>query len=159
VNPILSDSAEDAQLRARQRVVNAGKNLDVRLAQMGWSTNIDFSGFDLDAPVGELTTNGHQSSLSQFLRKAGKNTLRQAIIDYTTQGQSIDLVGTPDQVAGQMAEVMQEVGGDGFLFTQGNMSRRSIAEITDGLVPALQQRGLVRRAYAHKQFRDNLLEF
>ncbi len=159
INPILSDSAEDAQLRAKQRVVQAGKNLDVRLAQMGWSTNIDFSGFDLDAPLRELTTNGHQSSLAQFLRKAGKNTLRQAIIDYTTQGQSVDLVGTPDQVAGQMAEVMQEVGGDGFLFTQGSMSRRSIAEITDGLVPALQQRGLVRKAYGHSQFRDNLLEF
>jgi len=58
-----------------------------------------------------------------------------------------------------MAEVMEEVGGDGFLFTQGNMSRRTIAEVTDGLVPALQQRGLVRTAYGKKQFRDNLLEY
>jgi hypothetical protein len=41
----------------------------------------------------------------------------------------------------------------------GNVSRRTIAEITDGLVPALQRRGLVRTAYAHKQFRDNLLDF
>ena len=159
INPVLSDNAEDARHRAKQRAVQAGKNLDVRLAQMGWSTNIDFSGFYLYAPVGELTTNGHQHSLAQFLRKAGKGTLREAITDYTTQGLSVDLVGTPDQVAGQMAEVMQEVGGDGFLFTQGAMSRRSIAEITDGLVPALQQRGLVRKAYGHKQFRDNLLEF
>jgi hypothetical protein len=27
------------------------------------------------------------------------------------------------------------------------------------LVPELQRRGLVRKAYAHKLFRDNLLEF
>jgi hypothetical protein len=39
------------------------------------------------------------------------------------------------------------------------MSRRSIAGITDGLVSALQQRNVVRRAYAHEMFRDNLLEF
>ena len=29
----------------------------------------------------------------------------------------------------------------------------------DGLVPELQRRGLVRKAYAHKHLRDNLLEF
>jgi alkanesulfonate monooxygenase SsuD/methylene tetrahydromethanopterin reductase-like flavin-dependent oxidoreductase (luciferase family) len=159
INPILADTPDEAQEKSRQRVVQAGQSLDVRLAQLGWITNIDFSGHDLDAPVGELTTNGHQQSLAQFLRKAGKRTLREAITDYTTRGASVDLVGTPDQVAGQMAEVMEEVGGDGFLFTQGNMSRRTIAEVTDGLVPALQQRGLVRSAYGKQQFRDNLLEF
>ena len=58
-----------------------------------------------------------------------------------------------------MGEVMEEVGGDGFLFTQGNMTRRTIAEVTDGLIPALQQRGLVRTAYEHKHLRDNLLAF
>ena len=57
-----------------------------------------------------------------------------------------------------MAEVMEEVGGDGFVFT-GNLTRRYVAEITDGLVPALQRRGLVRTAYEHEHFRDNLLAF
>jgi alkanesulfonate monooxygenase SsuD/methylene tetrahydromethanopterin reductase-like flavin-dependent oxidoreductase (luciferase family) len=69
------------------------------------------------------------------------------------------LVGTPDSVAERMAEVMQEVGGDGFLFSLPNVTRRLIAEVTDGLVPALQRRGLVRRGYEHAQFRDNLLAF
>ena len=58
-----------------------------------------------------------------------------------------------------MAEFMQEVGGDGFLFSLPNVHRRLLAEIEDGLVPALQDRGLVRSAYGHAQFRDNLLEF
>ena len=43
-----------------------------------------------------------------------------------------------------MGEVMEEVGGDGFLFSMPNVSRRTTAEIADGLVPALQQRGLTR---------------
>ena len=71
----------------------------------------------------------------------------------------MELVGTPDGVAAQMAEAMAAVGGDGFLFSMPNVSRRSVAEIEDGLVPALQKRGLVRKAYGHAQFRDNLLEF
>ena len=57
-----------------------------------------------------------------------------------------------------MADLMEEVGGDGFVFT-GNLTRRYIAEITDGLVPALQRRGATRRAYEHAHFRDNLLAF
>jgi FMN-dependent oxidoreductase (nitrilotriacetate monooxygenase family) len=159
IAPILAETADEARERARLRTIQAGKNLDVSLARLGWITNIDFSKLDLDAPVGELSTNGHQESLAQFLRAAGKRTLREAMTDYSTSGLSVDLVGTPDQVAGQMGEAMEEVGGDGFLFSMPNVNRRTMAEITDGLVPALQQRGLARRAYAHTHLRDNLLEF
>ena len=159
VAPVLADTAEEAQERASQRVAQAEKHLDTRLAALAKITNIDFAKMDLDAPVGELSTNGHQQSLAEFLRKAGKSTLRQAITDYSSSGLSVDLVGTPDHVAAQMGEVMEQIGGDGFLFSLPNTSRRTIAEITDGLVPALQQRGLTRRAYGHKMFRDNLLEF
>jgi alkanesulfonate monooxygenase SsuD/methylene tetrahydromethanopterin reductase-like flavin-dependent oxidoreductase (luciferase family) len=71
----------------------------------------------------------------------------------------LEVVGSPESVAGQLDEIMQEVGGDGFLFTLDQMTRRSLSEVTDGLVPALQRRGLVRRHYAHEQLRDNLFEF
>lgn len=157
--PILAGTMAEARERADQRRIAAAENIDQRLAQLGWITNIDFSGFDLDAPVGELSTNGHQSSLAGFLRKAGKNTLREAIVSYSSTGASIDLVGTPDAVASQMAEAMEEVGGDGWLIALPDVSRRSVAEIADGLVPALQRRGLVRTGYEHEQFRDNLLAF
>ncbi len=157
--PVLANTDEEAQARAAKRGVATTEEVHRRLAQMGWTTNIDFSGYDLDAPVGELTTNGHQSSLANFLKKAGGRTLREAILAYTSHGGSVDLVGTPETVAAQMDEAMQEVGGDGFLLVLPNVSRKTVTEVTDGLIPALQQRGLVRRAYAHKQFRDNLLEF
>ncbi len=157
--PVLANTDEEAQARAAKRGVATTAEVHRRLAQMGWTTNIDFSGHDLDAPVGELRTNGHQSSLANFLKKAGGRTLREAILAYTSGGGSVDLVGTPDTVAAQMDEAMQEVGGDGFLLVLPNVSRKTVVEVTDGLVPALQQRGLVRRSYAHKQFRDNLLEF
>ncbi|MGI4940167.1 MAG: NtaA/DmoA family FMN-dependent monooxygenase [Janthinobacterium lividum] len=157
--PVLANTDEEAQARAALRSVATDDGVRRRLAQMGWTTNLDFSGYDLDAPVGELTTNGHQSSLANFLKKAGGRTLREAIIAYTSHGGSVDLVGTPETVAAQMAEAMQEVGGDGFLLVLPDVSRKTVAEVTDGLVPALQRRGLVRRNYSHAHFRDNLLEF
>ena len=51
-----------------------------------------------------------------------------------------------------------EVGGDGFMIS-APISRRTIAEITDALVPALQAQGLVRSAYPSKDLRDTLFEF
>jgi long-chain alkane monooxygenase len=39
------------------------------------------------------------------------------------------------------------------------LTRKYIIEITDGLIPALQRRGLARTDYTFAHFRDNLLEF
>ena len=159
VAPILGETEEEAQLKKRLRADWAIRKMDTRLAFFSKITNIDFGAMDLDTPIGELTTNGHQQSLDEFKRRAGTRTLRQTMSDFESTVQSVELVGTPDSVAGQMAEVMQQVGGDGFLFSLPNVSRRSVAEVADGLVPALQARGLVRTAYSHAQFRDNLLAF
>jgi hypothetical protein len=57
-----------------------------------------------------------------------------------------------------MGEVMEEVGGDGYLFAN-TVTRRTVAEIADGLAPALKKRGLIRKGYDHELFRDNLLAF
>ncbi|MDO6585055.1 NtaA/DmoA family FMN-dependent monooxygenase [Salipiger sp. 1_MG-2023] len=159
ISPIVEETEEMARWKADQRRIEAEQNMDMRLARLGWTINIDFSEFDLDQPVGELTTNGHQSSLKQFLERAGARTLREAVLDTASKGYGVDLVGTPDSVAAQMEEVMQTAGGDGFLITLGDLSRRSLAGITDGLVPALQRRGLVRKNYEHATLRDNLLAF
>jgi alkanesulfonate monooxygenase SsuD/methylene tetrahydromethanopterin reductase-like flavin-dependent oxidoreductase (luciferase family) len=70
----------------------------------------------------------------------------------------IQFVGTAESVAGEMTDAMAEIGGDGFLFTEP-LSRKTIAEITDGLVPALQRRGAARRSYARKTLRETLQEF
>jgi len=69
------------------------------------------------------------------------------------------VVGTADSVASQMQDIIEETGGDGFLIFNTYFDRRYVMEICDGLVPELQRRGVVRKAYAHKHLRDNLLEF
>jgi alkanesulfonate monooxygenase SsuD/methylene tetrahydromethanopterin reductase-like flavin-dependent oxidoreductase (luciferase family) len=159
VAPIIGQTEAEAQDRKQMRLQRARQQIPQRLAHLGKVTNIDFSKFDLDQPLGELKTNGHQQTLEQFTARAPGKTLRELMEDYNTTALSVELVGTPDSVAAQMAEAMEATGGDGFLFSLPNVSRRVLAEIEDGLVPALQARGLTRAAYTHKQFRDNLLEF
>ena len=161
VSPIVGDSEEDALRRKRRREEKVRDSLDERLAFMSKISNIDFKRFDLDAPVAtlDLTTNGHQQLMDDFKLQSGRKTLRQAVQDYDVTGQSIEFLGSPEQVAEQMAQVVEAMGGDGFLFTLPDTSRRSLAEITDGLIPVLQRRGLVRTAYNFDHLRDNLLEF
>ncbi len=157
--PIVGQTESEAQERRQTRLERARQQIPQRLAHLGKVTNIDFGRFDLDQPLGELKTNGHQQTLDQFTAKAPGKTLRELMEDYNTTALSLELVGTPDRVAAQMAEAMEEAGGDGYLFSMPNVTRRLLAEMEDGLVPALQARGLTRASYTHKQFRDNLLEF
>lgn len=60
-----------------------------------------------------------------------------------------------------MGELMEEVGGDGYLITSPVMrlNRRYVTEITDGLVPELQKLGLTRTEYRTTMLRDTLREF
>ena len=60
-----------------------------------------------------------------------------------------------------MGEVMEAVGGDGFLISTPfqRTNRRYINEVTEGLVPALQRRGLTRTVYTQATLRSTLREF
>jgi FMN-dependent oxidoreductase (nitrilotriacetate monooxygenase family) len=154
VVPFLADTLEEAQaLKDRSQAP-----VEMLLCTLAALTEIDFSRYDLDAPIDEeMETNGHRGYLDRFIASgAGGKTLREVAENFSIS--SLDLVGTPDSVAAQMDEAMQEVGGDGFLIS-GISNRRQIAEITEGLVPELQRRGLTRTEYTEDTLRGNLFAF
>jgi alkanesulfonate monooxygenase SsuD/methylene tetrahydromethanopterin reductase-like flavin-dependent oxidoreductase (luciferase family) len=157
VSPVLGETMAEAQEKAAF-LGNEADRVESALGHLSALTENDFSTFDLDAPVPTVTTNGHRSTLADFLSLADGNTrtLREIAAAWTID--SLPLVGTPDHVAGLMAEALQEVGGDGFLIT-GRPNRRYIAEIADGLCPALRRRGLIRSEYEHAHLRENLLSY
>ena len=162
VTPALGETAQDARDR-QDRMVNEPHFITDILASISAITEIDFARFDLDEPLPErLVTNGEQGSLDKFQEWGSGKTLRElAVGGAGGLVSSVELIGTPDQVADQMAAAMEHVGGDGFLITTPTLrvSRRYLVEIADGLVPALQRRGLTRTAYAHETLRGNLLDF
>jgi FMN-dependent oxidoreductase (nitrilotriacetate monooxygenase family) len=159
VAPVLGETEEEARAKAK-RITESEYHLVQTLALISSVTDIDFSKFDLDQPLPEdLTTNGERGSLDKFAQWGTGKTLRQLATENVVD--SVELVGTPDQVAEAMGEAMEGVGGDGFLITSPvqRVGRRYISEITDGLVPALQRRGLARTAYSYPHLRDNLRDF
>jgi FMN-dependent oxidoreductase (nitrilotriacetate monooxygenase family) len=159
VTPILGETLAEAQAKA-ERMTQEPHFIEQALAIQSAITEIDFSRYDLDQPLpDDISTNGERGSLEKFIQRGSGKTLRQLVLDGPLD--AVDLIGTPETVADTMGEIMAEVGGDGFLFISPSMriNRRYVVEITDGLVPALQRRGLVRSEYTYEQFRDNLLDF
>ncbi|MCL8026228.1 NtaA/DmoA family FMN-dependent monooxygenase [Nocardioides bruguierae] len=156
VTPMLG--ADDAEVARLKQLAERPDDVRVEstLGHLSCLTENDFSTFDLDAVVPEVTTNGHRSTLENFLVRGQGKTLRE--IASTWGLDCVPLEGTPDAVAERMGEVMDFVGGDGFLIT-GQVSRAHIDRIADGLVPALQARGLTRTEYTGTTMRENLMAF
>jgi FMN-dependent oxidoreductase (nitrilotriacetate monooxygenase family) len=160
VTPVLGDSADDAEAK-RYKMVNTDAFVTSQLGMISTVTDIDFSTFPLDEELPPLTTNGEQGSLNKFVQAGSGKTLRQLATTATGFASCLPLVGTPEHVANQMAEAMEAVGGDGFLLTTPiqHLSRRYVTDITEGLVPALRDLGLVRDSYEYDTLRENLLAF
>ena len=161
VYPILAETDAEA-LAKRERMVSSPRFIERALASVSTVTDIDFSKFALDEPLPPLTTNGEQGSLDKFAQRGSGKTLRQLAMErFGALGSDVDFVGSPDTVAARMGEVAEAVGGDGFLISTPfqRTSRRFINEVTEGLVPALQRRGLARTHYSGGTLRQTLTEF
>ena len=161
IYPILADTDEEAEAK-KQRLVTSPAFVEMALASVSSVTDIDFSTFDLDQPLPHLTTNGEQGSLDKFAQWGSGKTLRQLAAErFAGLPTELELVGSPATVAARMDAIMQGVGGDGFLISTPfqRTSRRFITEVTEGLVPALRRRGLVRESYRSSTLRETLREF
>jgi FMN-dependent oxidoreductase (nitrilotriacetate monooxygenase family) len=159
ITPILGETDDEARAKRDRMYAADGDNFLRRIVQLSNISEIDFSRFDLDAPIPEdATTNGAQSILDTMKRLTRGSSLRKAL-GSTGESTSLELVGTPQTVADQMEEAMDAVGGDGFLLFHGGgglITRRYLDEVLDGLVPELQRRGLARSDYAPGTFRERM---
>jgi FMN-dependent oxidoreductase (nitrilotriacetate monooxygenase family) len=153
---VIGETMQDAYDKRERMAAALADSMESRLGGMSYLSMVDFSRYDLDAPLPDIKTNASRASFESYLSGDGQKTLRQMLLD--PSGGGLDFVGTPDSIAAEMGDAIQEIGGDGILF-QDPLNRKTVAEITDGLVPALKRRRLVRSSYQHEHFRDNLLAF
>jgi FMN-dependent oxidoreductase (nitrilotriacetate monooxygenase family) len=157
-SPVVAETdAEAKELHYRRFGALTPDQIERVLAGISSTTEIDFSQFDLDAPFPQgLRTNGHQSILDDFMKRNQGKTLRESIEERSQFGPAI--FGSPATCADRMEEIMEAVGGDGFLIMNPS-TRRYIDDICSGLAPELKRRGLVRTDYPHPTFKENLLAF
>jgi len=159
VTPLVGETMADAQAKARRMYDEDPDAIMRKLALMS-SAQIDYSQFDLDAPLPDIPDERGGQSIVNELRKQGPDKTLRKLISGSSQSESLTLIGTPESIVDQMEEAMAEVGGDGFLFFAGGgglITRHYLTEILDGLMPELSRRGLARDTYPHQLFRDNLL--
>jgi alkanesulfonate monooxygenase SsuD/methylene tetrahydromethanopterin reductase-like flavin-dependent oxidoreductase (luciferase family) len=144
---------------ARKKHAQSDENIAAVLWNLSYISGgeVDFSKFDLDAKMPDIVGNGEQSSMRQYVTGNEDKTLREVVTGIRQIG-DLGLIGSPDTVAEKMGEIMDYVGGDGFLFYP-EMTRRTISEYADGLSPALRKRGLIRDGYEFDTLRENLLAF
>jgi FMN-dependent oxidoreductase (nitrilotriacetate monooxygenase family) len=157
--PVIGETEAEAKAK-NERGLASRRFQEHALALHSALSGIDLGKFDMDKPLPELTTDGSIASLAGFAQFGSGKTLRQLVVE-GGKATSFEAVGTPEQVADRMAEVMEEVGGDGFLIRQpfNDINRRFILEVTEAVVPILQRRGLVRTEYTAPTLRQTLREF
>ena len=158
---LVGATPDEVAVKLEQREQAHRQRAEISVAMLSSFADIDFGEFPLDEPLGEkeFAFEGPRNVVGRFLEVNRGRTLREAGIESSKNFDGHGLVGTPDQVAGKMAEIMEEVGGDGFLFAGASITRREMAEVTDGLIPELQRRGLTRSEYTTTHLRDTLREF
>ncbi|HTT76389.1 MAG TPA: LLM class flavin-dependent oxidoreductase [Candidatus Binataceae bacterium] len=124
-------------------------NYEGELALLSGWAGIDFGQFGLDQPLEYIETNAVRSLMQALAGGERKRTLRDLV-----KGLSGVIAGTPEQVADVFEEWIA-AGVDGFnlgyVTTPG-----TFADFVDGVVPVLQQRGLMQIEYEEGTLREKL---
>jgi alkanesulfonate monooxygenase SsuD/methylene tetrahydromethanopterin reductase-like flavin-dependent oxidoreductase (luciferase family) len=82
-------------------------------------------------------------------------TLRDAGHQYATTQMSPQLVGTPMMIADHIHELFEAEACDGFVICP-SITPGSFYQFVKSVVPELQRRGIYRRDYTGRTFRENL---
>lgn len=158
IYPVLADT--DAEAQAKQEATEGGKSFARALAELGrpfgWH---DFSQYDLDAPFPEVGDAGERSFRTQaeaIKRNARENnlTLRQVVEHQLLRGHRSPFIGSPVTVADQIQRWFEAGAFDGINISVTVPSE--FARFTDGVLPILRERGVVRTDYDATTLRGNL---
>ncbi|MFF3572310.1 LLM class flavin-dependent oxidoreductase [Nocardia jiangxiensis] len=120
-------------------------------------TDHDFSQYDLDAPIEEVTVPGTQGLFEVAHRLSVENnlTLRDVGKLYAQGVLLPQFVGTPEQIADRIEESFHGGEADGFIISAAQ-APGTFDEFVDLVVPELQRRGLFRTDYTGTTLRDHL---
>jgi len=156
IQPILGATADEA--RERQAEHNRLVPLEGGLAILSGHLDFDLSTLPLDVVMAQRTERELQRMQTRYRTPTGELlTLREVA---QRHGQSVGLlqmVGTASDVADQMEDFFERVGGDGFMLTP-IYSPGAIEEFVDQVVPELRRRGRYRDGYAGATLRDHLMQ-
>jgi long-chain alkane monooxygenase len=126
------------------------------LAHAAASLGIDFARYGLDEPIAAEASNAISSNVEAMARVLGPGWTKRMLIDRFILGsRQIPMVGDAGTLADRLIAFAAATDCDGF-----NLSRTVMPEcleqVVDLLIPALQERGAYKRAYAPGTYREKL---
>ncbi|HMM74075.1 MAG TPA: LLM class flavin-dependent oxidoreductase [Gammaproteobacteria bacterium] len=152
---VIAAPTEDA---ARRKLADYAEYIsyDGALALLSGWTGIDFSGYAPDQKLRYIETNAIRTIVHGFTAADPSRewTLRDLATYVGIGGAGPVLVGAYEQIANQLEDWLA-AGVDGFNLAYG-ITPGSFADFIDGVVPILQDRGLVQREYAPGTLREKI---
>ncbi|WP_375385512.1 NtaA/DmoA family FMN-dependent monooxygenase [uncultured Microbacterium sp.] len=165
---VLGDTTAEAEEKARhiKEQQLSDRTIQVTFEQV-W--NLDLSSYDPDGPLPDIDPDPQAPPIIQgraFLFQDRFETVRKwrELADakgLTLRGLAHEIagragyVGTPEQVAQQLDDFVQDDGADGVV-VGSHLVPSGLDEFVDRVVPLLQERGSLRADYEGTTLRDNL---
>lgn len=152
---VLGDNLEQAQ-RKRSRLDELVDDQSC-LATLSIALGHDISAYDPAGLLPEIPeSNASKSGRDRVVRLAARENLSVLELARRVCGyQGLEMVGTAEMVADQMALWLQQEAADGFNVMFSHLPGGA-SEFVAQVVPLLQKRGLLRRRYEGRCFRENL---
>ena len=145
----------DAEAADKLADYRAHSSTEGALAHAAASLGLDFNRFGPDEPI-TAESNAIQSNVTAMARAMGGTLTRRGLTDQFILGsRQKPIVGSAATVADALIAFAAETGCDGF-----NLSRtvfpECLTDVVELLVPALQERGAYKTAYAPGTYREKL---
>lgn len=140
---VITDSTDD-KARAKAEDYRSYVDPEGSLTLMSGWMGVDFSTFDLDAPVAGIRSNAIQSEVAAFQSAAGEDgaewTVRELAEFGGIGGLGPVLVGSGESIADQLEYWVDTTGIDGFNLAYA-VTPGTFQDVIDHVVPVLQDRG------------------
>lgn len=148
---VVGSTEEEAKRKAAE--LDDVIDWDGHIAHLSGSIGVDFGDYDLDDPIGVITTEGVQGIIQSVRASVGDREPVVRDLGRLLAGAN-RIVGTPEQIADAL-ETWQDAGIDGVNVI--NVTRPgTYVEFVEHVTPVLQQRGLQRREYEPGTLRRKL---
>ncbi|MBJ6133511.1 LLM class flavin-dependent oxidoreductase [Ochrobactrum sp. Q0168] len=152
---VIGETIEDA--KEKRAKLDSLVHYDSAIASLSIAIGHDVSGLDPDSYLPELPdTNASKSSQEQVLKLAREENLTVRQLAQRYGGYSgLAFVGTPESVADEMQQWLDEAGCDGFTVVFPFVPQ-GLDDVVEKLVPELQRRNIFRSDYEGSTLRDHL---
>jgi FMN-dependent oxidoreductase (nitrilotriacetate monooxygenase family) len=155
LSAIVGRTQEEAQRKFEE--YEKYKSREATLHSYQSVTGIDLTKLDPDSYFENIHTEQGQTHTDRFTKHSqSRKTVQEVIDDFALKGfRGLTVVGTPERIADQIEQWVEETGVDGFNL-EPYVLPGSYLDFVDLVVPVLQERGIFKTDYEEGTFRERL---